>query len=234
MAPRSGFLEAAPAQDTCMAMNNVVHGQYAADTFFVGSRGLLSVWDFDYDTIMKFEKRRQWAQLLTSPSECLSCLCCSPCFLSKNVEWETKAQHLALTVDGIHYIQDKHPTMCGFSCTDKGTKSKAVPYNKITSCDVQEPEGTVCCCIQNILSKVRVRIDRTASFKKDEELLLAGLRHPNAFKQAVFTMKHGELASGAHEIAFEKLSERNQMLAMLLKKFPNELVTEGGSMQAEA
>jgi len=234
MAYGLGLLETAPGQAPPMAASDVVHNQYAADTFFIGTQGLLSVWDFGYEKIIAFEKRKQNTQLLTSPRKCISCLCCSLCFLNKNVEWKTKAQHVALTVDGIHYIHDKHPTMCGLSCTDKGLKSKVVPYSTITTCDVQEPEGKVCCCIKNILSKVRVRIDEASSAKKDDEFVLTGLRHPNAFKQAVFTMKHSELPSGSHEIAFEKLSERNQMLAMLLKKIPNELVTDGGSMLAEA
>jgi len=174
-------------------------GTSAADEFFNSDQGLISVWDFDYDAIISFETQRRWAQYIC-PAMWVSCLCCQPCFLQKNVEWTARAKHVALTVDGIRYVTEKHPTCCGFSCTDKGKDSKTVPYDKITDCDVQEPAGAACCCcIPNVLT--RVHVDTASSGTRDgiktHELSLSGLRFANEFKQAVWAMKRGELPSNA-------------------------------------
>jgi len=247
MAPQEGLLEGDPGA----VMGEALSAPYATDNFFVGDTGLVSVWDFDYDAIIDFKTRLHCAQFLLMPPRWLSCLCCYPCLLKKNAEWNAKAQHVALTTDGIHYVHEKHATMCGLSCTDKSRKSKMVPYGEITSCDVQEPEGTVCCCIRKVLSKVCV--DTAATAKKDgptdstPELVLSGLKHPNAFKQAVYTMKHSEVPSkseatlgttagteqASRGINSSHLSERNRMLGMLLKKFPNDLYKDD-HLRAEA
>merc|ERR1719271_1991657 len=79
-------------------------GPAAADQFFDGDQGLVSVWDFDYDTIIDFETQLKCAQLAFVPPLWLSCLCCYPCYLKKNVEWNTRAMHVALTIDGIRYV----------------------------------------------------------------------------------------------------------------------------------
>jgi len=72
-----------------------------------------------------------------------------------------------------------------------------------------------------------------------QQLRIRGLKHPNAFKQAVYTMKHSEISNKAAmencSMSTHHLSERNKMLAMLLKKFPNELgENKSGYMWAEA
>jgi hypothetical protein len=177
-------------------------GAPAADEYFSGDQGLISVWDFDYETIIDFRTQLQCAWLVFVPPFWLSSICCYPCFLKQNVEWSARAQHLALTVDGIRYVRNKHPTCCGLSCTDRGRESKTVPYDKITDCDVQEPAGAAfCCCIPNVLS--RVHVDTASSGGKDKngrplhELSLGGLRYPSEFKQAVWAMKRGELPAPA-------------------------------------
>lgn len=178
-------------------------GTPAADEFFNGDAGLVSVWDFDYDTIIDFKSQLAWAQLAFIPPLWAASCCCYPCFLRKQIEWKTRAQHVALTVDGIRYVQDRHPTCCGFSCSDRGRESKTVPYDKITDCDVQEPAGTACCCcIPNVLSKVHVD---TASSRgaggegggPRHELQLDGLKNAIEFKQAVWAMKRGQVPASA-------------------------------------
>lgn len=233
MAPEAGLLEADPA--------TVANAPNAVDDFFTGSEGLISTWDFDADMIIGFQSRLQWAQLTCNPAQWLSCLCCYPCYLGKNVEWKTKAQHLALTADGVRYVQEKYPTLCGFSCTDKGRTSTIIPYDKIATCDVQEPVGTACCCIKNVLCNVRIETCK-AEDGVPRELTLSGLKYPNAFKQALFTMKHSESPSHEHDYWPEKVNsnsgqllERNQMLAMVLKKFPKELLRDrNGALQVES
>ena len=42
-------------------------GVAAADQFFNGDQGLVSVWDFDYDTIIDFETQLKCAQLAFVP-----------------------------------------------------------------------------------------------------------------------------------------------------------------------
>ncbi|CAK9116823.1 unnamed protein product [Durusdinium trenchii] len=127
------------------------------DDFFKGEPGLLAVFDYEYEEIIGFYQRLRWAQFLFFPPSWVSVLCCTPCFLNQNIEWDTRSRHLALTVDGIKFVHAKRPTLCGLSCTDKGKESKTVPYDKITDCDVQEPAGTACCCcIRNILHQVTV------------------------------------------------------------------------------
>merc|ERR1711966_139990 len=79
-------------------------------------------------------------------------------------------------------------------------ESKTVPYDKITDCDVQEPAGTACCCcIPNVLT--RVHVDTASSGSKDgvptHELSLHGLRYANEFKQAVWSMKRGQVPANA-------------------------------------
>lgn len=179
----------------------VAVGIPAADAFFEGDSGLVSVWDFDYDLIIDFNTQLRWAQCLLIPPMWSSSICCYPCFLKKNVEWKTRAQHVALSVDGIRFVQDKHPTCWGLHCCDRGRESKTVPYDKITDCDVQEPAGTACCCcIPNVMS--RVHIDTASSGQKTDagirhELELHGLKRANDFKQAVWSMKRGEAPAGA-------------------------------------
>jgi len=193
------LLAAAPA----VVVGEIADSPSAADAFFNGDQGLISVWDFDYDLIIDFETQFKCAQLAFIPPLCLaSSLCCYPCFMKKNVEWATRAKHLALTVDGIRYVQEKHPTCCGLSCSDRGKESKTVPYDKITDCDVQEPAGTACCCcIPNVLTKVHVDTASSGGRNKDgiqtHELSLVGLKHANAFKQAVWSMKRGELPANS-------------------------------------
>lgn len=189
-----GLLASSPA----MVVGEVTAAPSAADAFFNGDQGLISVWDFDYETIIDFETKFKCAQLACLPPLWASCLCCGPCFLKRNVEWKARAQHLALTVDGIRYVQEKHPTFCGLSFTDRGKESKTVPYDKITDCDVQEPAGAACCCcVPNVLSKVHVDTASSGGRGQDgvqaHELSLVGLKYANEFKQAVWSMKRGAL-----------------------------------------
>ncbi|CAK9095199.1 Hypothetical protein SCF082_LOCUS44723 [Durusdinium trenchii] len=171
------------------------------DKFFEGEPGLLAVFDYEYDEIIDFYQRLRWMQLIFCPPAWLSVVCCGPCFLNQNIEWDNRSRHLALTVDGIKFVHAKRQFLCGLSCSDKGKESKTVPYDKITDCDVQEPAGTACCCfIPNVLYKVTV--DTASSGRNKEgvpqhELEIIGLKHPHEFKQAVWSIKRGELPSGA-------------------------------------
>eukprot|EP00440_Ansanella_granifera_P048168 gb/GFBE01052179.1/.p1 GENE.gb/GFBE01052179.1/~~gb/GFBE01052179.1/.p1 ORF type:complete len:235 (+),score=43.62 gb/GFBE01052179.1/:1-705(+) len=168
------------------------------DTFFEGEPGLVGVFEYDYDEIITFRQKLGCAQLPLCPC---SILWCHPCFLMQNIEWDTRARHLALTIDGIKFVHDKRKTMCGLSCTDAGKESKTVPYDKITDCDVEEPAGTAfCCCIQNVLHKVSIDTASSGGYSDHgtkHELEIEGLKHPHAFKQSVWAMKRGEMPENA-------------------------------------
>lgn len=172
----------------------------AGDGYFAGEPGMVAVFDFDYDVIAGFEKQLKWAQFGFLPCFWPSSLCCYPCFLNQNVEWNTRAQHVALTVDGIRYVKERRPAFCGMSWSDVGKESKTVPYDKITDCDVQEPAGAACCCcVPRVLSVVQVDTASSGTTKEGRpvhELELKGLKNASEFKQAVWGMKRGQAPPG--------------------------------------
>jgi len=225
-----------------LVVGAVLNTPTAADQFFGGDQGLVSVFDFDYDTIIGFEKSFKLMQFCCLPC-CwpMGCLCCYPCFLKQNVEWNARSQHVALTVDGIRYVKDKRKSMCGLSFTDKGRESKTVPYDKITDCDVQEPAGTACCCfIPNVLSSVHVDTASSGAPKEgggtSHELSLVGLAFPNDFKQAVWAMKRGEVP-GHTAMPMGTVSQapsQAQMHTTLLTEIRDELRALNANLQAKA
>lgn len=62
---------------------------------------------------------------------------CSPLFAllgicnTGNIDDVSRAQHLAITQDGIRYVVDRHKTGCRLDCQDVGKVSKTVPYDKM-------------------------------------------------------------------------------------------------------
>eukprot|EP00490_Sorites_sp_Unknown_P009979 CAMPEP_0114642144 /NCGR_PEP_ID=MMETSP0191-20121206/2664_1 /TAXON_ID=126664 /ORGANISM="Sorites sp." /LENGTH=236 /DNA_ID=CAMNT_0001854293 /DNA_START=36 /DNA_END=747 /DNA_ORIENTATION=+ len=183
-----------------------VEGDYVApaarDTYFQNEPNLIAPFDFDYEKIIGFNTQLRWVQFAFVPPFWVTSLCCYPCFLQQNVEWDIRSQHVALTIDGIRYVKEKRKSCCGLSFCDQGRESKTVPYDKITDCDVQEqPAGAACCCcIPNVLSKVH--IDTASSGvgeggKLRHELELHGLVDAHAFKHSVWAMKRRVAPSGA-------------------------------------
>lgn len=170
------------------------------DRFFEGEEGIVAVFDFDYDLIAAY--RRELAclamclSLLIPPVFVLGVLFCIPCFYKQQITWDVYSQHVAITQDGIKFVHDKRKTLCGLRCTEKGKMSKTVPFDKITDCDVTEPAGATCCCVDNVLSVVHV--DTASSGINPNgfmthELVLAGLKEPEKFKQLVWAMKRAQL-----------------------------------------
>jgi len=173
------------------------------DAFFDGDDSVLAVFDFDYPNIIKFRTQLKAVEMLFPPNLIAASLCCYPCFLRQNVRWSAEAQHVALTHDGIRFVVDKHPTLCGLACSDKGRVSKTVPYDKLTDCDVEEPAGNACiCCVKNILTTINVDTASSGGPATPDqpsgshELSLVGLKRPLDFKKAVWAMKRGEPLEG--------------------------------------
>lgn len=165
------------------------------DKFFANEEGVIAVFDFDYPKIASFnESVACVSMLLFPPLLVLGSLFCYPCFFQKQINWDACSQHVAVTRDGIKYVKDKHPTGCGLACQDAGKVSKTVPFDKITDCDIREPAGATCCCIDNVLTVVNVDTASSGGVNSQDgtrmpELTLAGLKDPHGLKKLVWAMK---------------------------------------------
>jgi len=156
---------------------------------------VIAVFDFDYDNMETFYTSMGWASLastcLYTPLFVASLVGLVPCYLRKNVEWSTRSKHVAITQDGIRFVQERRPCCWGLPCTDRGKSSKTVPFDKITDCDIEEPAGNSCLCIPNILSTVNVDTASSGTEGR-KELKLAGLKDPHSFKKLVWAMKRSQ------------------------------------------
>lgn len=192
----------------------------AVDQYFENEPGLVAVFDFDYDRIIEYQKSYQWALVKCFPP-CWPCCCC-PWYIDQNIEWSVRAQHVALTVDGIKYVTEKRKNAFGFSHSDIGKFSKTVAYDKITDCDVQEPGGNACgCCgVRQALPIVCLDTASSAGIPGQpvgHELALVGLRFPDQFKQAVWAMKRGQAPAHA-SVVFEQPGCMRGMSSACLKR----------------
>ena len=106
------------------------------DKYFEGDKDVLAVFDFDYPAIEEFQTQVTTATLLCPLIGIPSMLCCVPCTCKQNIHWQTYAQHVAVSQDGIRYVTEKRKAGCGFDFQDVGKQSKTVPFDKITDCDV--------------------------------------------------------------------------------------------------
>ena len=181
-------------------VNDLVRTLRWDDKFFANEEGLIAVFDFDYEKISSFKKSVASLSMLFPPVLIFGALfCCYPCLYQQQIDWDVYSQHVAITRDGIKFVKDKRKTGCGCDCMDAGKSSKTVPFDKITDCDVHEPAGATCCCVQNVLSTVMV--DTASSGGGGEggprhELALSGLKNPMSFKKLVWAMKRANASGG--------------------------------------
>jgi len=178
------------------------------DNFFKAEEGILSTYEIDYDASVEFETQlgqRNTLLICSVVPYFWPCLPFGACFVNsstfhQDVNDAVRAQHLAITVDGIKYVTDGHKSGCRFDCQDKGKVSKTIPFDKITDCDIQEPAGSTgpcCCMVKNVLTLVNID---TASGSRGagggHELTIKGLKDPHKFKKDVWAMKRGEGIDG--------------------------------------
>lgn len=167
------------------------------DTFFDGEDDIIAVFDFDYALMEDFQVKVGWATMLGSlfipPLIVGFLLALQPCFLRRRVQWDVYSQHLCITRDGIRFVRNKRKTCFGCACTDAGKSSKTIPFDKITDCDIEEPGGNTCICIENVLASVIVDTASSGSTNENgvvrHELVIRGLREPYKFKKLVWAMK---------------------------------------------
>jgi len=159
---------------------------------------VIAVFDFDYDNMEKFYTSMGWATLASSclytPFFMASLIGLVPCYLRQNVRWSTRSKHVAITQDGIRFVQERRPCCWGLPCSDKGKSSKTVPFDKITDCDIEEPAGNSCLCVPNILCTVNVDTASSGTEGR-KELKLTGLKDPHSFKKLVWAMKRSQQGS---------------------------------------
>ena len=92
---------------------------------------VVAVFDFDYSAKEEYYSKFGWtcygATVCCFPTLFgISLLALVPCHLRQNVRWAVQSQHVAITRDGVRFIQEKRPTCWGASCTDAGRRSKTV------------------------------------------------------------------------------------------------------------
>jgi hypothetical protein len=194
-------------------------------TYWADEPNLIREWEIDYEQLVRFDRtlNLKWQALFCfGGGLALPFLCCT----LDNIRDADRAQHVAITRDGIRYSVDKHKTCCRCDCLDEGKVTKTVPFDKITDCDIHEPGGSsgpICCLEKNVIYTVVV--DTASSGSRGEgppthELEIRGLRDPKGFKEMVWQMKRVSCAttirSGpiAREGARERASARADVASM--------------------
>jgi hypothetical protein len=136
----------------------------------VGGHEVIAVFDYDYDAIEDFETKRATmimlilgamiaVTLLLGPIGAIlgailgavllpfgifvPCGCC--CLLREQVRWRVRAQHVAVTEDGIRLVSEQHRSRWGRPAFDVAKTSRIVAMEHIIDCDVYEPAGSDCC-----------------------------------------------------------------------------------------
>jgi hypothetical protein len=158
----------------------------------VHDENVVAVFDLDYDAMERYWERVSWtsmgASMLLLPHVAwIALLGLAPCYLRQNVRWTIRAQHVAITRDGIRFVRERRPTCWGSACTDAGRSTKTIPFDHITDCSIEEPAGNTCLWIPNTLHTVQ--IDTASSERSQHELTIVGLKDPVAFKRLVWAMK---------------------------------------------
>jgi hypothetical protein len=177
------------------------------DDFFDDEDDVVAVFDFDYDSMECHYKCLSWGALGGAA------VCCPgftftfalfglvPCFLNKNVKWNVRAQHLAVTRDGILFVRDKRPTLWGELCS-VGKRMKTIPFDQITDCTMTDA-GSATCVLGSTLSSVAV--DTPSSGNNKHDLRIVGLEDPRAFQKLVLAMKRQGNHSSVLPLAMDRI-----------------------------
>ena len=185
------------------------------DDFFQDDEdaGIVAVFDFDYDKMVTmFTRTRFMGQMIALGIATfhvgivfwtieplilllplgLYLLTLTPFILQQQVRWFVYAQHVAITRDGIRFVNDRQSSWCGLSICDRGKNSKTVPFDKITDCDINEPAGNTYLCIPNLLTKINVDTASSGGDGHRHDLVISGLKDPYSFKKLVWAMKRSQ------------------------------------------
>lgn len=190
----------------------------------VGSQNVIAVFDYDYQEIERFVKDEMLAtqSLLVgscaayggfigtvlsygwltgcSMQLCIYGLSYSPCMISQQVRWAAQAQHVAVTEDGIRFVQDKRKAWWGLKMCDQAKTSRTVPFEQIIDCDVFEPAGNACLCIPRTL--VTVTVTTSSPVALLHVLRLTGLKEPYKFSRLVWALKRSKMSGSSSSAAY--------------------------------
>jgi hypothetical protein len=105
-----------------------------ADDFFEDDsddEDIVAVFDFDYENMESYYTSLGWTCVGTTLLFCpniftLALVGLVPCFIGSNVRWNVRAQHVAITRDGVRFVHAKHSTCWGLPFSDAGKTSKTV------------------------------------------------------------------------------------------------------------
>jgi hypothetical protein len=110
--------------------NNNNNSSSAGDSNNNNNGEVIAVFDLDYDSMEEYYSQLGWcwygASCLIPNCFWTATLLGAPCFLRQNVQWSVRAQHVAVTRDGVLIVREHRPTCWGSSCTDAGRSSKLV------------------------------------------------------------------------------------------------------------
>ncbi|KAL3945107.1 MAG: hypothetical protein SGBAC_000836 [Bacillariaceae sp.] len=223
-------------------------GIFWNDDFF-DDDDVIAVFDFDYDKMITFQTPLAavgqfffWGPLCLYFGLILGLLgliivaglyvfSLAACFLKSQVRWRAEANHVAITRDGIRFVQDRQKTCWGLPMCDKGKHSKTVPFDKITDCDINEPAGNAFLIFPRILYTVNVDTASSGSESNLHELVITGLKDPNRFKALVWAMKRNlhQLPTQVYQPPKQKSSQLELSdLAQLKKSASSSSQSSGG------
>ena len=99
-----------------------------SDSFFEDDDDVVAVFDLDYESMESFYTSLGWVSiglsLIYPPLFGLALVTLTPCYLRQNVQWAARAKHVAITRDGIRFVENRRPCGWGLACCDSGKKSK--------------------------------------------------------------------------------------------------------------
>ena len=208
------------------------------DDFFEGGDfeddGIIAVFDFDYENMESHYRCVGWSLLgffsvccpSTIPWILLSLL---PCNLNRNVRWNVRSQHIALTRTGILFVHDQRPACWGESCCTIRKRSQFIPYDRITECTVSDGNNRTC-AVNNELTVVEVHTDTSVR----NGLKITGLKDPFAFQKLAMSLKQnggnvntatatGRLAMVIEDRGIQEASSNSGEVAVLLREIRDEL-----------
>jgi hypothetical protein len=119
------------------------------DDFFDDQDDVIAVFDFDYDGMESRYTCVTWGSYLAGSFCCpnlfwYSLLGLVPCFLNRNVKWNVRAQHIALTKAGILFVHDTRKFGYGWSSTDIQKHTKLVSTSSMYIIHLAEVSNFYC------------------------------------------------------------------------------------------
>ena len=179
-------------------------GNRVADEFFAGDASVIKTYEIEHEKLAVFNKEVAFAMVVAGvilPP--LMLIFGAEYYLCKKREAEELAfsEHLAITADGVLRGSDEHFNVN--NCMPTPKTSSLIPFDKITSIDVQEPgsaivaSGTPCLYSpKNTIYTVIIE-DSGGSLRRRSATVIRGIKDAEQFKADVLAAKSGQKAAVA-------------------------------------